>query len=245
MDLNLLVSGIIGLAPALAALWYTLRKYDYPFVEKTLFDSRKVFLLLAVGIVFGMVVNIFYVTIPVPRDLAIILLIASGLAIFEEMFKFVVLNLKSFQLRFDSVFSGFSLGVGIASTFVLSHVYFTLIGPSPVTSITWFSLVIYSITMCLIHGSTGTIMGFGAAKGRPWFYFIEAMIVRVFLIIVLVPVIADMGDEWIRVVSLVVALAASIYVYRYIYKEVIPSAIPETVRRRKRMESRRIMKRKT
>jgi hypothetical protein len=229
----------------LAALWYTLRQYDYPFVEKTLFDSRKVFLLLAVGIVFGMVVNIFYVTIPVANELVIILLISSGLALFEEIFKFVVLNLKSFQLRFDSVFYGFSLGVGISSTFVLSHVYFTLIGPSPVTSITWITLVIYSITLCLVHGSTGTIIGFGAAKGRPWFYFMEAMIVRIFLIIALIPIIADMGEEWLKVVSLIAALLASIYVYRYIYREVIPDSIPETIRRKKRIESRRIMKSKT
>jgi hypothetical protein len=241
----MLVSRIIGLAPTLVALWFTLRKYDYPFVEKTLFDSRRVFLLLAVGIVFGMVVNIFYATILVPRDLLIILLISSGLALFEEMFKFIVLNMKSYQLRFDSVFYGFSLGVGISSTFVLSHVYFSLIGPSPVSPVTWASLVIYSVTLCLIHGSTGTIIGFGAAKGRPWFYFMEAMIVRIFLIIALIPVIADMGEEWLKMVSLIVALFASIYVYRYIYRDVIPDSIPEKIRRRKRLESRRIMKRKT
>jgi hypothetical protein len=239
-----LVSGIIGLSPALILLWFTLRKYDYPFVEKTLFETRKVFLLLAVGIVFGMIVGAFYYSIRFYPELILFLLIAIGFAVFEEIFKFVVLNLKTFQLKFDTVFHGFSLGVGLSSTFVLYHVYYTILQSTSVPITLWIILIMFSVVMCFTHGCTGCIIGFGAAEGRLWFYFMEAMIIRIFLIIVMIPVIAGMGDEWLWVVSLVVALIASIYVYRYVYKEVIPSAIPETVRRKMRMESRRIMKRK-
>ncbi len=245
VDINLLVSGIIGLSPALALLWFTLREYDYPYVEKTLFDSRKVFLLLAVGIVFGMIAGAFYYSIRFYPELILFLLIAIGFAVFEEIFKFVVLNLKTFQLKFDTAFHGFSLGVGLSSTFVLYHVYFSILQYTSVPITVWITLILFSVTMCFVHGSTGCIIGFGAAEGRPWFYFVEAMMVRVFLIIILIPVIADMGDEWVRVVSLAVALVASVYVYRYVYKEIIPGAIPENIRRKKRMESRRIMKRKT
>jgi hypothetical protein len=239
------VSGIIGLTPALALLYITLRKYDYPFVEKTLFDTRKVFLLLAVGIVFGMILGAFYYSIVIYPELILVLLIAIGFAVFEEMFKFVVLNLKSFQLKFDTVFHGFSLGVGLSSTFVLYHVYYNTLLYTSVPITLWIFLSVFSVTICIIHGSTGCIQGYGAAKGRPWYYFMEAMVIRISFILILIPIYAAIGGEWVQAVSLVIALLSSIFLYRYIYKYFIPEALPEDLRRHKRIKSRKIMKRKT
>lgn len=246
VDVNLVISGVIGLAPALALLFIALRKYDYPYVEKTLFDTRKVFFLLAVGIVFGMVVTFLDASILKPPDLIIILLFAIGFALFEEMFKFVVLNLKRMQLKFDTVFYGFSLGVGLSSTFVLSHIYFSILLYSSVPTSVWISFIIYSVILCLVHGSTGALIGYGAAKGKPWYFFGEAMTIRLFFIVVLIPLIGNIGEEWMMIVSLVVALLLSILIYYYyIAKDIIPGALPDSLRRRKRMESRRIKKRKS
>lgn len=246
VDVNLIISGVIGLAPALALLFITLRKYDYPYVEKTLFDARKVFLMLAVGIVFGMVVTFLDASIMKPPEIIIILLFAIGFALFEEMFKFVALNLKWLQQRFDTVFYGFSLGVGLSSTFVLSHIYFSILLYSSVPASVWISFVFYSVVLCLIHGSTGALIGHGAAKGKPWYFFGEAMIIRLFFIAVLIPLIGNIGEEWMMMVSLVVALLISIFIYYYyITKDIIPGALPDALRRRKRIESRRIKKRKS
>jgi hypothetical protein len=225
-------------------LWYTLGKYDYPHVEKTLFDARWVFLLLAVGIVFGMIVTMLDASIIKPPDLIVIIVLAFGFATFEEMFKFIVLNLKKFQIRFDTVFYGFSLGVGLSSTFVLSHVYATIGGASSVSIATWLTLIIYSIILCLLHGSTGSIIGLGAAKGRPWHYFVEAMVIRAFFIIVLIPVIANIGGEWASIISLIAAFLLAILIYRMVATDIIPSAIPKEIKRRRRIKSRRIIRRK-
>lgn len=250
MDVKILVSGIIGLSPALIMLWLALRKYDYPYVEKTLFDARKVFLMFAVGIVFGMVAGALYYYISkdnilIYSNFLFILLIATGLAIFEEMFKFVVLNLKRLQLKFDTVFYGFSLGVGLSSTFVLSHVYFTILLYSSVPPNVWVSLVVFSVTLCLIHGSTGAIIGYGSAKGRPWHFFLEAMVIRAFFIIILIPILVGMGEEWLKIASLGAALLLSIFIfYSYTSKDIILNALPESIKRKKRIKSRRIKERK-
>jgi len=243
-----LVSGIIGLAPALALLFLVLRKYDYPYTEKALFDAKKVFLMLAVGIVFGMIVTVLYATIPVVTgtfvELLPILLLAVGLVVFEEMFKFVALNIKKLQLKFDTVFYGFSLGVGISSTFVLSHVYASIRFSAQVPLLTWAILIIYSITLCLIHGSTGIIIGFGSAKGRPWHYFFEALVIRIFLIIVLIPILVNIGEEWVQAVSLSIAFLISLIIFYYTSKDRIPDALPDSIRRQRRIKSRRIIRRK-
>ena len=55
MDYLLLITSIIGFGPALAVIWYTLMKYDYPYVEGACFDDRRVFFLLAIGMVMGTV----------------------------------------------------------------------------------------------------------------------------------------------------------------------------------------------
>ena len=243
----MIISGIIGLTPALILLWLTLRKYDYPFVEKTLFDDRKVFYLLAVGIVFGIIVAALYFSLsPGSTDaLLLVLLIALGLAVFEEMFKFVVLNLKRLQLKFDTVFYGFSLGVGLSSTFVLYQVYLSIRVQSEMSALVWTILVIFSVAMSLIHGSTGALMGRGSAEGKPWRAFTEVITIRLFVIIILAPYLGNIGEDWLQVASLIGALVLSAFIYNYIVKDVIPNILPESIRRHKRLISRRIKKRKS
>ena len=55
MDYLFLVSGIVGFGPALFLIWFSMRKYSYPYIEGSAFEDRKVFFLLAVGMVFGTV----------------------------------------------------------------------------------------------------------------------------------------------------------------------------------------------
>ena len=45
------IGGIIGFGPALFLIWFSVRKYTYPFVEGSLFEDRRLFFMLAVGMV--------------------------------------------------------------------------------------------------------------------------------------------------------------------------------------------------
>jgi hypothetical protein len=44
---------LLGIGPALALLYLSLRRFDRPFTDYTLFDDRRVFFGLAAGMVFG------------------------------------------------------------------------------------------------------------------------------------------------------------------------------------------------
>ncbi|MCU0862009.1 MAG: hypothetical protein MUE65_06800, partial [Methanomassiliicoccales archaeon] len=53
MNTDMYIAGAIGIGPALALMYWTLKSYTYPSVEKPFFDDRRVFGLLAVGMVLG------------------------------------------------------------------------------------------------------------------------------------------------------------------------------------------------
>ncbi|HSA35259.1 MAG TPA: hypothetical protein P5202_01725, partial [Methanomassiliicoccales archaeon] len=56
MNWTTMLAAALGVGPALALMFWTLRDYTYPKVERPFFDDRKLFGLLAVGMVIGVVV---------------------------------------------------------------------------------------------------------------------------------------------------------------------------------------------
>src|SRR5512137_512606 len=58
MDYLMLLAGVVGFGPAVAVLWYLLQDYDYPRMEKSLFNDTKVFGLVAAGMILGTVLFI-------------------------------------------------------------------------------------------------------------------------------------------------------------------------------------------
>jgi len=110
------VSGLIGFGPSVAVLFHALRTYDYPHTEKAYFDTGRVFLALAVGMVLGTASGALTVALQqgVGSLLALVIVLLL-LALFEEGFKVLYLNRKGYRGRFDTTFVGLTLGVGIAS----------------------------------------------------------------------------------------------------------------------------------
>ena len=246
MDFRVILSGIIGLVPALLLLWFTLRRYDKPYVDMTLFDDRKVFIAFAAGIVFGIAAAVVYSLVMRPVDVLSAFFLAALLFVFEEMFKFVFLNFKSFLQKPDTPFYGVSLGLGIASSFVLLNVYLQVI--QEVTVIIFALLVIYSVMMSLLHCSTGALIGYGSSRGTPWTYLAEAMIIRFFMAIALLPVLmarifpTETWFYWLYAASIVATLVISAVVYYHVYTSVLPRVLPEVARRRQRLKSRKVRK---
>jgi len=58
MDWTMMLAAALGIGPALALMFWTLRDYTYPKVERPFFDDRKLFALLAVGMVIGVIVYV-------------------------------------------------------------------------------------------------------------------------------------------------------------------------------------------
>src|SRR3972149_5412377 len=149
---------LLGIGPALAVLWVSLRRFDRPHVSKSLFDDRRVFSSLAVGMVFGVFASALNVLLP-RSNLAGSLLVLAVVLLFEELFKLVYLNRRSYQGRFDTTFYGVTLGVGAASTAVWGGQDFLLPGVI-------VPLALISLGLSLVNATTGSFIGLGASRGQ-------------------------------------------------------------------------------
>ena len=107
MDYAIYIAGVIALVPALFLLYYTLKGYTYPAVEDPFFKDSTMFTLFAVGLIEGLIISAFYVKMDMSN-----IFIGILFAAIQVLFILVVLNLKRFHKKSDTVFYGFSLGMG-------------------------------------------------------------------------------------------------------------------------------------
>lgn len=235
-NVDFLVAFLLGIVPGLVILWASLRRFDRPHVDHTLFDDRRVFGSLAVGLVFGTVASIFALSLP-RFDLASLFVVIAATFVFEESFKLVWLNRRSYRGRFDTTFYGIPLGVGAAASGVVAAAWASrdiLYVPE-----TFALLAIYSIGLGLVNADTGALIGFGASRGDMWRYFLRAIVVRfaygAFLFPFLLP---DVGDVY-AALSVATAAGFGFLVYYYIYERILPGTLPEEIRREMRRERRR------
>lgn len=222
---------ILGIGPAFAFLYYSLRRYDRPFTEYTLFDDRRVFFAFFVGMVFGVIVAVLDFTLlgfPFPANLAIVV----STLLLEEMFKLVYVNRRGYQQRFDTAFYGLSLGLGAASTSIMGSVVWGSPG-SIFDPVGVAYLVLFSLNLCLVNADTGALIGFGAAQGNMWGAFAKALLVRWAHYALLFAYLQSAPEPW-ALVSALTALAFAGIVYHYVYTQLLPASVPEEVRREQR-----------
>ncbi|TLZ97312.1 MAG: hypothetical protein E6J97_08145, partial [Methanobacteriota archaeon] len=191
-NLDFLVAFLLGILPGLVILWASLRRFDRPQVDHTLFDDRRVFGSLAVGLIFGTVASIFALALPrrdlvslslavglifgtvasifalaLPRRDLVSFAVAVGVSfVFEESFKLAWLNRRSYRGRFDTTFYGVPLGIGAAASGVVAAAWASrevLYVPE-----TFALLIVYSISLGLVNADTGALIGFGASRGDTW-----------------------------------------------------------------------------
>src|SRR5881275_740651 len=168
-NLDFLVAFLLGILPGLVILWASLRRFDRPQVDHTLFDDRRVFGSLAVGLIFGTVASIF--ALALPRGDLVSFAVAVGVSfVFEESFKLAWLNRRSYRGRFDTTFYGVPLGIGAAASGVVAAAWASrdiLYVPE-----TFALLIVYSMSLGLVNADTG------ASRGDTWRTFLRAIGVR-------------------------------------------------------------------
>lgn len=242
---ELLIAGALGIGPALAFMFHALRKYDVPHVDSPLFDTRTLFILLAVGMVFGGVSSyLSNAIIPPFAPFLEMLLLLLLIALFEELFKLVIVNLKRFQLKYETTFYGLSLGLGTSSVAMIFLAGYTLVVFQPEG---WelvavlASIGVYSVAMSGLQASTGSFIGYGAATGYVWNHFFQAMIYRVVFAVLIVPFfVGSQVSPLVPYFSLAVATAFALIIYGHTYYRILPETLPDKVRKRKRREFRKM-----
>ncbi len=169
MDWTMMLAAALGIGPALALMFLTLRDYTYPKVERPFFDDRKLFLLLAAGMVIGVAVYVLQSYFNLGY-----LLFALLFAVFEELIKLIVLNMPRFARKLDTSFYGLSFGLGIGSTMAFGAVFYTLQQSDGLSVLGWLAVVLLGFQMVLLHASAGAMIGTGSARGEVWGYFAQA-----------------------------------------------------------------------
>jgi hypothetical protein len=234
-DVDFLVAFLLGILPGLAILWTSLRRFDRPYVDHTLFDDRRVFGSLAVGLVFGSIASVLALNLP-RRDIASLLTALAATILFEESFKLVWLNRRSYRGRFDTTFYGVPLGIGAATSGVVAAAWLsriTLYAPETLSL-----LVVYSVSLGLANADTGALIGFGASRQDTLGSFLRAIVVRFAHGAFLLPFLLRV-DEPFAAISAATSVGFVLIVYFYVYRRILPGTLPEEIRRELRREKRR------
>jgi len=237
-QLDFLVALLLGIVPALGVLWHALRRFSYPHTEQSLFDDRRVFFALAVGMVFG----VFASALNVVLGLDVLLL--AAVLLFEEAFKLAYLNRRGYRGRFDTTFYGVPLGAGAASTAVVASALWggstALASPASLAF-----LALFSFSLSLAQADSGALIGFGASRGRTWKPLAQAVGVRYAHTALLLPFLLASGQPlsdvgvW-ALVSVATSIAFAGTVYVYVYGELLPGTLPDELRRKMKRERRRL-----
>ncbi len=226
MDNVMMISGAIGFTPALIILFFVLKDYTYPAVERPYFDDRKVFVLLSFGMIAG---SLFFLVESFFGSASILYLVL--VALLEEMVKFIIFNSKKYSGHIDTTFYAFSFGLGAAAIITFGNIYLALSSALLSGSLTAAGILLllaYGFMISLMWGSTSAIIGLGAAKKEPVHYTVQAIMIHLFYSTVLVPFYLNL-EPW-SYLSFGAVAVFMLYVFWQTYTNVIPSAIPYDAR---------------
>jgi len=143
----------LAMIPALILMFYSLRGYDGKYKEKTFF----------IMIIFGIITGVLSVVIEAFTSSIGIIFIIFLFPVLEQFLKAVILNLKRFQKKQDTVIYGLSLGLGFGSVYIVSSlVSFQSYGLKDTNM--FIIVFLSSLGLILAHGGTGICIGYGVYK---------------------------------------------------------------------------------
>lgn len=222
MEYGSLVAAAIGFAPAIALMLWTLQGYTYPRVEKPYFSDPTLFGMFAIGIVIG--VALYAVSLFLAFEYVLL-----GFII-EEAVKLVILNLPRFQRRADTPFYGFGLGAGMASALAFGAVnrVVTNVGFDASSVLI---MVLFAVQLALLQSANGTTIGIGVARGQPFVFFGQAVVVHLAYVLLLAPfnLIPDQGESILAYALFGVATVFLASYYYYLHKKLLPSYVKEAL----------------
>ncbi len=176
MDLMFGLAMVLGIGPALAMMYLIVRNYTYPKVEQPFFSDATFFMLFFGGLVAGSV--LFFAMRVMGFASNIIYMIM--MSVVQVLAMVVIMNLKRFRGKSDSVFYGYGLGLGMSSgmTMGISYSMTVLLGDIGLDA-SIIMLVAIVVSMTLILGACGTNVGEGIARHRVMEFSLQALLLLV------------------------------------------------------------------
>lgn len=217
----------LGVIPALILLYIGLKGYE------GFYKDKNIFLTFILGIIFGVIAAIVrFVTNPLP-SLALgfvnALIYVFTYALFEQLLKTIVLNLRRLQGKKETVIYGMSLGLGFGSSFTPFLVILGSVSSS--NSLTFVSIVAFgSLGFILFHAATAAYIGYGIYKNKLMKFLIIAIIVQLpFNLIV------ETTRYYSKSYNIYLQTALVIYgliTFWYVIKNVMPNILKDERRKR-------------
>jgi len=220
IDPIMMAAGAMAFTPTLLLMYAVVRNYTYPKVEQPFFSDPRFFWLFVIGLIAGTLLFAFYTYLTSPNQLAL-LIYRVLFAVMQCLAMVIVLNLRRFHGKSDTVFYGYALGLGIGCSMAFGTIYYygTLITAfedvTPgIAEYAWFVLI--AVSYVLILSAIGTTIGEGIARKRPMEFAMQAVMINaVFSLIIWAAFSADAVALYI---CLVLALiVAAVYFYYIMY----------------------------
>lgn len=216
---------LIGIAPALILMFLGVRNYTYPRVEQPFFSDPTFFSMFVVGLVGGAVLSFVMWGMGLLGNIVMMVLFALIVA----MVMVVVMNLKRFRGKSDSVFYGYSVGLGLSSGMAsgLMYYFLNITETYDVPSVVF--MVLLSVSMALTFGAAGTTVGEGIARHRVMEFALQAVIlVIIYNMLFYVSIRFMDGYLYLAVLALMTVLGG-FYYYRTMFIR-LPQIIREVLK---------------
>lgn len=218
MDYTMVLALAMAAVPALVMFYYVLRGYTYPAVEEPFFKDSTVITLLVVGLIEGFLIAAFYTMFDWTNPLY-----GVAFAFIQTVAVLLVLNLRRFHGKSDTVFYGYALGLGQGAG--MSYGMISLFinaadGIGGMDGLSWAVAVLFLVMQLCLMSSIGANIGEGVARLRIGEFTMQAMLVNVagMLLWTFVSTLsADNNILWVLPAVLMLALGVY-YFYRTVYK---------------------------
>lgn len=217
MAYTMVLALAMAAVPALVMFYYVLRGYTYPAVEEPFFKDSTVITLLVVGLIEGFLIAAFYTTFDWTNPLY-----GVAFAFIQTVAVLLVLNLRRFHGKSDTVFYGYALGLGQGAG--MSYGMISLFinaagGIGGMDGLSWAVAVMFLVMQLSLLSSIGANIGEGVARLRIGEFTMQAMLVNVagMLLWTFVSTLsADNNILWVLPAVLMLALGVY-YFYRTVY----------------------------
>ena len=222
------LAAALAFIPALLLMYILLRPYTYPATEHPYFSDPSFFLQFAVGLIAGTVLFMVYTYIASSVIAVIVYSVIQVLAVV------VVLNLKRYRGKSDSIFYGYGFGLGAGATTGMGLIYWfansaSAFGGSLGAS-DYVILFVLSLSMTFQYSAVGFTVGNGIARHIPMQYAVQAMIYNLIFWVVFSITLLNSDSSAYLYLATLMCLAISVMYLFYEYRKELTVLIAEVNR---------------
>lgn len=228
MELTLGLAAVIGIAPAMIFMYTVLRKYTYPAVDRPFFNDPTFFGLFVVGMIAGTILFSVSTWFQLGTVVNAILF-----AVLEAMIILVVLNLRRFHGKSDTLFYGYGMGLGFGATMSMGMTYYLIniaTGSGGSFGVTdYIILIVMAISKTMILGAVGLNIGEGVARLRLVEFTAQAIFFNMIyqLVTVLWLIYPEQSYGYLALAAALVL--AAVYFYKTSFRD-IPKVVRDVLR---------------